>query len=354
MGFARHVANCCPDLLQGDGEERLQLVRGGAEALELIHELHSREAAVRARVKSAAFSADGVSAPVVGLQRSWSDAAKLVGLPVPRVRRAARATIEHVKLIVDRDCPVDVVWETDGALAVNKPSGVRSVPMHRFEGSSVLNRVLGYVQSSSGNPDAWAWSVHRLDVETSGVLLFAKSRAMAGRLAGAFQNRTARKTYMALGMRSRDDAKTDEWVVDAPLGPAPGARHAAVQCVTAAGKPSSTHFRVLFKSPDGTHALILCSPLSGRRHQIRVHLQHSGWPIVGDATYHTRDAPRLMLHAYALRIPDPDVQCRAPVPSVFRDVCVSKGVHVTDWSPSLPPRSTVATAPPAAPSETDA
>ena len=158
--------------------------------------------------------------------------------------------------------------------------------------------------------------VHQLDNATSGVLVAASNKRAAGRAAKLFRERAARKAYIALVF---GHPREDEWTCDAKLGRDPSDPKGFKERVVVdgeeegvEGKASETRFKVLQR---GTFALrgkhegadvskVLVTPITGRRHQIRVHLAHGGYPIVGDAAYsEDKDTFRTFLHAHALTLP---------------------------------------------------
>ena len=177
---------------------------------------------------------------------------------------------------------------------------------------------------------------HQLDNATSGVLVAASNKRAAGAAAKLFRERRARKTYLAIVF---GHPKRDEWTVDVPLGRDPddpkGFRE-RVELDPDVGKACETRFRVLSR---GTCALegkfkgaevakVEVTPVTGRRHQIRVHLKHSGHPIVGDNAYSDdRDSFRTFLHARALEMPFPEPRGTerwvAPEPESFAAAMVA-------------------------------
>ena len=147
--------------------------------------------------------------------------------------------------------------------------------------------------------------VHRLDRETSGVCVLARTRAAAAALSEAFRSGTPEKTYLALTARPPVPA---EGRLEAPLGPdraRPGRR-----MVVEGGEPAATRYRTVRTGPSGA-SLVECSPETGRTHQIRVHLAHLGAPLLGDARYggprraDETGIPRVMLHARRLVLVHP-------------------------------------------------
>ncbi|OUS48913.1 pseudouridylate synthase, 23S RNA-specific [Ostreococcus tauri] len=155
---------------------------------------------------------------------------------------------------------------------------------------------------------------HQLDTATSGVILTAHTKSAAAAAAKLFRDRKAKKTYLAVvyGWPERD-----EWTTTAKLGKDPNCPKGFRERVDEeGGKASETRFKVLrrgYCTLDGAHrgikvTLLQCKPVTGRRHQIRVHLQHSGFPILGDIAYYSgvSDSFRMFLHALELVMPFPD------------------------------------------------
>ena len=241
-----------------------------------------------------------------------------------------------------KEIELDILWRSEDAVAVMKPAGLATIP-GRAETDSVLERLGRQLNlPSSGDVDPRVRVVHRLDKDTSGVLLFAMSRAAQQHLSHQFQNNTIRKEYLAL-VRGRPLEK--EGVVDAPLAVHP-ANPKKMAIVKHAGRPARTEWRVeeVFRG----FALVRCFPKTGKTHQIRVHLAHAGMPLAIDPLYSppppgkpaglmlsqfkrhyspTRgeeERPlidRLTLHAEKLAFSDPSgapVEIVAPPPKDFR------------------------------------
>lgn len=180
--------------------------------------------------------------------------------------------------------PPAVVYEDRRLIAVSKPAGQLVIP-GRGPQDEPLNRALERLSAGK------VFVVHRLDKEASGLVLFAKDADTHRSLCLQFEGREVHKTYLALvaGALESDGA------VERPLKEFGSGRVA----VAAAGKPSLTRYRVKKRLPDAT--LLEVEPVTGRRHQIRVHLFSLGHPILGDPLYGSArpvgGAPRLMLHA---------------------------------------------------------
>ncbi|BEP49845.1 RluA family pseudouridine synthase [Variovorax paradoxus] len=202
---------------------------------------------------------------------------------------------------------IDLIHEDAHLLVLNKPAGLLCVPGRGEDKQDCLS-----ARAMRRWPDALV--VHRLDMATSGLVLMARGAAMQRALGDAFAERRVHKRYEAIV----DGAMPvqDEWsVIDAPL--MADWPNRPLQKVDPAGKPSLTRWRALSSSssaPDGkTRAShLLLEPLSGRSHQLRVHLLSIGHPILGDALYGSADvqarAPRLLLHASELGFVHPVTQ----------------------------------------------
>lgn len=175
---------------------------------------------------------------------------------------------------------LDLIHRDEDLVAVAKPAGLATIP-GRAEDDSVLERLGRQLKlPSAGLVDPRVRVVHRLDKETSGVLLFAQTAAAQRFVSGQFQNNTTEKEYLAL-VAGRPEQ--DEGEVDAPLSPSPtSAKRMAV--VRHGGRPALTRWRVEARYRD--YALLRVFPQTGKTHQIRVHLLHAGLPLAIDPLYH--------------------------------------------------------------------
>jgi tRNA pseudouridine32 synthase / 23S rRNA pseudouridine746 synthase len=206
------------------------------------------------------------------------------------------------------DTPLDILHEDAAILVLNKPAGLLTVPGKLENRQDCLITRLKAAR--------WdALTVHRLDCDTSGVILFARTKQAQGFLGQEFEQRRAQKTYIA---RLQGRLEPDSGIVDLPLGsdwdyrPRQKVDHQN-------GRPAVTDWQVIDRSD--TETRVRLTPHTGRSHQLRVHMLALGHPILGDQIYArdtVRDYPRLMLHAETLGLHHPAtgewVSFTAPAP----------------------------------------
>lgn len=207
------------------------------------------------------------------------------------------------------DLGLDVAYEDDDLVVVDKPSGLHVHPMGRYRDDTVLGGVLWLAGARADDPWA-AWRphpVHRLDRATSGLLVFAKSRGIHDAFQALLADGRVARTYHAL---VEGDVRDDQGRIEAPLGRDPdrGYRRAVVP-LASGGQEAVTHWRVVDRLGDRT--LLEVRLETGRTHQIRVHLATLGHPIVGDSLYaasaaeSAESAVRICLRAVEVGFPHP-------------------------------------------------
>lgn len=212
----------------------------------------------------------------------------------------------------------DILHEDEEVLAIRKPAGFNS-QRTPYQLKGTVEHAVGVYLKDKGI-DGPVRIVHRLDRGTSGVMLFPKNRAAAAMLSDQLKEGRVGKVYLALvsGVPAED-----EWLVDEPIAKVGTARYG----VARPGKEARTRFRVRARG-DGA-ALVEAHPLTGRTHQIRVHLEFSGLPIVGDTTYGGAAAARLMLHCGSMEFEDRKgrvITVSAPPDEEFTAICREFGV----------------------------
>ena len=212
-----------------------------------------------------------------------------------------------------------VIFHNASAFVLNKPPGLATqggTKTHQH-----LDRLLDALANESGRPKL----VHRLDKDTSGALLVARSARAAGHFAKAFSGRTARKVYWAIVV---GDVSANEGVIDAPLAKQPGTGGEKMHISEEHGLPAKTRWRVIDRAGNRA-AWVELQPLTGRTHQLRAHMASIGHPIVGDAKYGGPNAfltggvsRKLHLHARRLRIDAPEggsIDVSADLPPHFSE-----------------------------------
>lgn len=205
--------------------------------------------------------------------------------------------------------PLQIIHEDSNLIVVNKPSGQLVIPGRgEGEGKPLVDAVSSHIRKK-------AYVVHRIDRETSGLVAFAKDAKTHRELCALWEGREVHKTYLAWVLGKMEKK---EGLLDYPLKTFGSGRMG----VSTQGKPSQTRYRQV--KIQGGATLLEVEPLTGRRHQIRVHLYHAGHPVLGDPLYGQErpvgGAPRLLLHAYRLQIPREgiDLQLTCDPPPDFR------------------------------------
>jgi 23S rRNA pseudouridine1911/1915/1917 synthase len=212
------------------------------------------------------------------------------------------------------EIPLNIVYEDDDVLVVDKPAGLTVHPAPGHADHTLANGLLGYLPSLATESDSLRPGlVHRLDKDTSGLLVVAKNRPAQAALSEQFKSRVVSKTYLVL-VRGR--LTPEAGVIEADIGRDP--RNRQRMAVVAGGRAARTEYRVARYFRD--HTLLEIRPQTGRTHQIRVHLAAIGFPVVGDAAYgvKSRYVGRQFLHASRLgfRLPSSGryVEFESPLP----------------------------------------
>lgn len=194
--------------------------------------------------------------------------------------------------------PLSILYEDRYLLVVDKPAGLVVHPAPGHLGGTLVNALLGHGGPYSGvggflKPGI----VHRLDKETSGILVVAKDDASHRGIAKQFAERSVGRTYLAL---VRGVIQRDEGTIDAPIGRHPARRMDMSVRLEGRGREAITRFRVMKRFPRATFVALF--PQTGRTHQLRVHLAHIGHPILGDLRYGVAmvGLSRQALHAHKL------------------------------------------------------
>lgn len=224
----------------------------------------------------------------------------------PTGLRPLKATPENL--------PVEVLYEDAAVIAVNKPSGLTVHTGAGAHSGTLVNRLVHHFGTLSGvGGELRPGIVHRLDKDTSGVLLVARTDAAHRALAEQFAGRTVEKTYLALveGSLRNDSGKIVKPIARDPV------RRVRMTAALGTGRSALTQYRVLERFPGFTYLEVRIG--TGRTHQIRVHLQSLGHPVAGDRLYGARAAERLFLHAWRIGFTSPAtgewVVVEAPLPA---------------------------------------
>ena len=207
--------------------------------------------------------------------------------------------------------PLDVIFEDEHILVVNRPAGMVVHPAAGHTDGTLVNALLGYAPELDTLPRGGI--VHRLDKETSGIMFVARSALAHKSLVAQLSERTVSRTYCAVCT----GALTGGGKIDAPIDRHPTAR--TKMAVVADGKPAVTHYRIAHRFKHYTQLQVNLE--TGRTHQIRVHMAHRKWPLIGDPVYAgrqripagasealitaLRNFPRQALHAQALEFEHP-------------------------------------------------
>lgn len=218
--------------------------------------------------------------------------------------------------------PLEIVYEDQDLLVLNKPPGLAVHPGAGRSSGTLVNALLAYDPGIAGvGSPLRPGIVHRLDRDTSGLLVVARNEVSYLKLFAQMKERRITRTYLAL---VHGDLPRDAGTIEAPIGRHPAFRRK--MAVVPGGRPAVTHYRALERF--GEYTLVEVSLETGRTHQIRVHFAHIGHPVVGDPVYGRRQNPfglrRQALHAYKLSLDHPRTGRRmeftVPLPEDLEEV----------------------------------
>ena len=215
------------------------------------------------------------------------------------------------------EIPLDIIFEDEHLLVINKPAGMVVHPAPGHWSGTFVNALLAHCKNLPSTDDPLRPGiVHRLDKDTSGLLMAAKTSEAHAKLVGMFASRQIEKIYLAICMGRPEDC-----IIDAPIGRHPIQRK-EMAVVETGGKEALSRIQVL--AFNETISLVMIRPKTGRTHQIRVHLQHIGHPILGDPVYGSEhinqqfQVERQLLHAYRINFKHPitgdSISLAAPLP----------------------------------------
>lgn len=220
--------------------------------------------------------------------------------------------------VLPENIPLDIVYEDDDVLVVNKPQGMVVHPSAGHSSGTLVNALLYHIKDlSSINGVIRPGIVHRIDKDTSGLLMVAKNDKAHIALAEQLKDKTSLRKYIAL---VHGEISHDKGEINAPIGRSKNDRK--MQAVIEGGKPAVTHFEVLERFNDFT--LVQLQLETGRTHQIRVHMKYIGFPVAGDPLYGPRKTLKgngQFLHAEMLGFKHPTtgqmMTFEAPLPELF-------------------------------------
>ncbi|USS85332.1 RluA family pseudouridine synthase [Fructilactobacillus myrtifloralis] len=215
--------------------------------------------------------------------------------------------------------PLDVVYEDDQVLVVNKPQGMVVHPAPGHPNHTLVNALLAHTNLATINGTIRPGIVHRIDKDTSGLLMVAKTDVAQQSLTQQLKEKSSRRKYLAL---VHGQIKEPAGTISAPVGRSPKDRKK--QAVVANGRSAVTHFKVLERF-GSDYTLVECQLETGRTHQIRVHMQYINHPLVGDPLYGPKKTIKghgQFLHAAELGFQHPttgaELDFTSPVPPIFQ------------------------------------
>ncbi|MFA5335295.1 MAG: RluA family pseudouridine synthase [Candidatus Omnitrophota bacterium] len=214
---------------------------------------------------------------------------------------------------------LDILYEDDDIVVVNKQSGISVHPGAGVHSGTLVNALLSHCKDLSDLNEGRPGLVHRLDKDTSGVIVIAKNNASHAELARQFKAREVTKNYLAL---VKGVIEIDNGVVDLPIGRHPSNRQ-KMAVRHDSERYAITEYRVIKRFENST--LVMLNLKTGRTHQIRVHMAYIGHPVLGDEKYGSKGKfPRQALHSFYLKLRHPvsgkEMEFRAPVPADMKDI----------------------------------
>lgn len=227
---------------------------------------------------------------------------------------------EEVLDYLAEDIPLDIIYEDQDVAVINKPQGMVVHPSAGHSSGTLVNALLYHIKDlSTINGIVRPGIVHRIDMDTSGLLMIAKNDQAHQALASELKDKKSLRKYLAI---VHGNLPNDHGVIEAPIGRSEKDRKK--QAVTAKGKPAVTHFKVLERF--GSYTLVELRLETGRTHQIRVHMAYIGHPLAGDPLYGPRKTLKgrgQFLHAQTLGFTHPRtgklVEFSVQPPAIFQE-----------------------------------
>ncbi len=232
---------------------------------------------------------------------------------------------EPIEKIEKKDIPIDIIYSDKDIAVINKQRGLTVHPAAGNYDETLVNALMFHLDSLSGiNGEIRPGIVHRLDKDTTGVMVVAKNDNAHVSLAAQIENREVAKVYLAL---LEGSLKDDEGVINAPIGRNPKDRK--LMAVVKGGREALTKYRVIERYKE--NCLVAFRIFTGRTHQIRVHAKYISHPVVGDKAYGFKkqkyDVAGQLLHSFMLKFKHPssgeEMTFFAPLPEDFKAVLVS-------------------------------